>query len=134
MVLKRCKNCALNRPAATKAPLVPIITGQTWERAQIDLIDMSHEPSGQLKWILHVKKSLLKVHSIVPIKKHACRANFGCFRSIHWGILTFEDACLFYYGSTVSKSSMEIQDHHKHRAKLSRLMGSGDKTQSLGDG
>ena len=25
-ILKLCKNCALNRPAATKAPLVPIVT------------------------------------------------------------------------------------------------------------
>jgi hypothetical protein len=45
-VLKRCKNCALNRPATTKAPLVPIISGRAWERVQIDLIDMRHEPSG----------------------------------------------------------------------------------------
>ena len=27
-ILKHCKNCALNRPSATKAPLVPIISGR----------------------------------------------------------------------------------------------------------
>jgi hypothetical protein len=31
-ILKRCKNCALNRPAIIKAPLVPIISGRAWER------------------------------------------------------------------------------------------------------
>ncbi|KIN03298.1 hypothetical protein OIDMADRAFT_53095 [Oidiodendron maius Zn] len=55
IVLKLCKNCALNRPAATKAPLQPIVSGRAWERVQVDLIDMRHEPSGQYKWILHIK-------------------------------------------------------------------------------
>jgi hypothetical protein len=45
-VLKLCKNYALNRPATTKAPLVPIISSRAWERVQIDLIDIRHEPSG----------------------------------------------------------------------------------------
>lgn len=54
-VLKLCKNCALNKPAATKAPLVLIITRRAWERVKIDLIDTRHEPSGQFKWILHIK-------------------------------------------------------------------------------
>jgi hypothetical protein len=45
-VIKLCKNCTLNRPAATKALLVPIISGRTWERVQIDLIDMRYKPSG----------------------------------------------------------------------------------------
>ena len=54
-VLKRCKNCALNRPAAAKAPLVPIVSDRALERLHIDLIDMRHEPSGQFKWILHIK-------------------------------------------------------------------------------
>ena len=31
-ILKRCKNCALNRPATTRAPLVPIVTSTAWER------------------------------------------------------------------------------------------------------
>lgn len=71
-VLKRCKNCALNRPAATKAPLVPIVTGRAWERVQIDLIDMRHEPSGQFKWILHIKDHFSKYTQLYPLKsKHA---------------------------------------------------------------
>jgi hypothetical protein len=59
-ILKRCKNCTLNRPNTTKAPLVPIISGRAWERVQIDLIDMRHEPSGQYKWILYIKDHFLK--------------------------------------------------------------------------
>jgi hypothetical protein len=71
-ILKRCKNCALNRPAATKAPLVPIITERAWERVQIDLIDMRHEPSGQFKWILHIKDHFSKYTQLYPLKsKHA---------------------------------------------------------------
>jgi Integrase zinc binding domain len=71
-ILKRCKNCALNRPAATKAPLVAIITGRAWERVQIDLIDMRHEPSGQFKWILHIKDHFSKYTQLYPLKsKHA---------------------------------------------------------------
>jgi hypothetical protein len=71
-VLKLCKNCALNRPATTKAPLVPIITGRAWERVQIDLIDMRHEPSGQFKWILHIKDHFSKYTQLFPLKsKHA---------------------------------------------------------------
>jgi len=67
-VLKLCKNCALNRPAATKAPLQPIITGRAWERVQIDLIDMRHEPSGQFKWILHIKDHFSKYTQLYPLK------------------------------------------------------------------
>ncbi|KFY32501.1 hypothetical protein V493_00138 [Pseudogymnoascus sp. VKM F-4281 (FW-2241)] len=71
-VLKLCKNCVLNRPATTKAPLVPIISSQAWERVQIDLIDMRHEPSGQYKWILHIKDHFSKYTQLYPLKsKHA---------------------------------------------------------------
>jgi hypothetical protein len=45
-ILKLCTNCALNRPAATKALLEPIVSSRAWERVQINLINMRHEPSG----------------------------------------------------------------------------------------
>jgi hypothetical protein len=71
-VLKLCKNCALNRPVTTKAPLVPIVTERAWERVQIDLIDMRHEPSGQFKWILHIKDHFSKYTQLYPLKsKHS---------------------------------------------------------------
>jgi transposase InsO family protein len=71
-VLKLCKNCALNRPAATKAPLQPIVSGRAWERVQVDLIDMRHEPSGQYKWILHVKDHFSKYTQLYALKsKHS---------------------------------------------------------------
>ena len=79
-VIKRCKNCALNRPAATKAPLVPIVTSRAWERVQADLIDMRHEPSGQYKWILHIKDHLSKYTQLYPLKtKHAEPKEFARF-------------------------------------------------------
>lgn len=71
-MLKLCKNCALNRPAATKAPLQPIVSGRAWERVQVDLIDMRHEPSGQYKWILHVKDHFSKYTQLYALKsKHS---------------------------------------------------------------
>ena len=81
-VIQRCKNCALNRPAATKAPLVPIVTNRAWERVQADLIDMRHEPSGQYKWILHIKDHFSKYTQLYPLKsKHAepIAEAFTCF-------------------------------------------------------
>jgi transposase InsO family protein len=52
--------------------LVPIVTERAWERVQIDLIDMRHEPSGQFKWILHVKDHFSKYTQLYPLKsKHA---------------------------------------------------------------
>jgi hypothetical protein len=41
-----CKFCKLNRPSAVKALLKPIIVNRTFERLQIDLINMRHEPSS----------------------------------------------------------------------------------------
>ena len=71
-MLKLCKNCALNRPAATKAPLKPIISGRAWERVQVDLIDMRHKPSGQYKWILHVEDHFSKYTQLYALKsKHS---------------------------------------------------------------
>jgi hypothetical protein len=62
----------LNRPAATKAPLAPIISSKAWERIQIDLIDMRHESSGQFKWILHIKNHYSKYTQLYALKsKHA---------------------------------------------------------------
>ncbi|CEJ93248.1 hypothetical protein VHEMI08853 [[Torrubiella] hemipterigena] len=66
-VVKRCKNCALNRPSAIKAPLVPIISERAWERIQADLIDMRHEPSGQFKWILHIKDHFTKYSQLYAL-------------------------------------------------------------------
>ena len=46
-VTKHCRNCLLNRASATVAPLEPIRTDNPFERIQIDLIDMRHEPSDR---------------------------------------------------------------------------------------
>ncbi|KFZ23265.1 hypothetical protein V502_02250 [Pseudogymnoascus sp. VKM F-4520 (FW-2644)] len=55
-----------------KAPLVPIVTERAWEWVEIDLIYMRHEPSGQFKWILHIKDHFSKYTQLYPLKsKHA---------------------------------------------------------------
>ena len=78
-ILKRCKNCTLNRPATTKAPLVPIISGRAWERVQIDLIDMRHEVSGHYKWILHIKDHFSKYTQLYPLKSKHAEPIADCF-------------------------------------------------------
>ncbi|KFY03974.1 hypothetical protein V490_00036 [Pseudogymnoascus sp. VKM F-3557] len=78
-ILKRCKNCTLNRPNTTKAPLVPIISRRAWERVQIDLIDMRHEPSGQYKWILHIKDHFSKYTQLYPLKSKHAEPIADCF-------------------------------------------------------
>jgi hypothetical protein len=78
-ILKKCKNCTLNRPNTTKAPLVPIISGRAWERVQIDLIDMRHEPSGQYKWILHIKDHFSKYTQLYPLKSKHAEPIADCF-------------------------------------------------------
>ena len=78
-ILKQCKNCTLNRPNTTKAPLVPIISGRAWERVQIDLIDMRHEPSGQYKWILHIKDHFSKYTQLYPLKSKHAEPIANCF-------------------------------------------------------
>ncbi|KFY25048.1 hypothetical protein V491_01918, partial [Pseudogymnoascus sp. VKM F-3775] len=69
----------LNRPNTTKAPLVPIISGRAWERVQIDLIDMRHEPSGQYKWILHIKDHFSKYTQLYPLKSKHAEPIADCF-------------------------------------------------------
>ena len=70
-IIRLCKNCALNRPATIKAPLQPIISKRTWERVQLDHIDMRHEPSDQYKWIMHLKDHFSKYIYLYPLKnKH----------------------------------------------------------------
>ncbi|KFY81192.1 hypothetical protein V499_00018 [Pseudogymnoascus sp. VKM F-103] len=78
-ILKRCKNCTLNRPNTTKAPLVSIISGRAWERVQIELIDMRHDPSGQYKWILHIKDHFSKYTQLYPLKSKHAEPIADCF-------------------------------------------------------
>lgn len=71
-VIARCQNCLLNRPSTTRAPLQPIAVEETFERVQVDLIDMRHEPDGQFKWFLHAKDHFSKLSALWPLKsKHA---------------------------------------------------------------
>ncbi len=71
-MVSRCRNCLLNKPSTTRAPLQPIEVDVTFERVQIDLIDMKHEPDRQYKWILHAKDHFSKLSGLWALKsKHA---------------------------------------------------------------
>jgi hypothetical protein len=63
--------CTLSRVIAVKAPLQLIVASQVFERLQIDLIDMCHEPSEQYAWILHIKTTLASlvyfIHCITSV-------------------------------------------------------------------
>lgn len=67
-----CTTCVLTQANKTKAPLTPIVVDETFERVQVDLIDMRHEPSGRYSWILHIKDHFSKYTQLYPLKsKHA---------------------------------------------------------------
>ena len=65
-LLKHCKVCGLNRPNRTRPPLEPIVVSRLFERVQIDLIDMRHEPDDQFKWIIHMKDHWSKLCMLMP--------------------------------------------------------------------
>ena len=80
-LLKHCTVCRLNRPSRTRPPLEYTVVSRLFERVQIDLIDMRHEPDGQFKWIYHMKDHWSRFCRLVPatsrtadeIAKHAAR-------------------------------------------------------------
>jgi hypothetical protein len=66
-----CETCLLAARLKNKAPLTPIISDATFERVQLDLIDMRHTPSGQYCWICHIKDHWSKYSQLYPLKsKH----------------------------------------------------------------
>jgi hypothetical protein len=71
-VKQHCVVCVLAAAQKSKPPLTAIITNNTFERVQIDLIDMRHQPSGRFSWILHVKDHFSKYTQLYPLySKHA---------------------------------------------------------------
>ena len=71
-VKDHCLHCILNTANKAKAPLAPIIVYETFERVQVDLIDMRHQPSGRYCWILHIKDHWSKYTQLYPLYgKHA---------------------------------------------------------------
>ena len=68
---KRCVICSVNAKNQTRPPLEPIVACRALERIQLDLIDMTHEPSGPYKWILHNKDHFTKLSQLYSLKsKH----------------------------------------------------------------
>lgn len=78
-VIDHCAYCLANKATATKAPLEPIISNQIFERVQIDLVDMRHEPSGRYKWVFHLKDHFAKFSFLFPlVSKHRYTTNLIC--------------------------------------------------------
>ena len=71
-VKQNCCICVLNQANASKALLQPIISNETFERVQIDLIDMRYQPSHEYCWILHIKDHFSKYTQLYALpSKHA---------------------------------------------------------------
>ena len=71
-IREHCTTCILNSAAKNKAPMTAIIVNETFERVQIDLIDMRHQPSGRYGWILHIKDHWSKYTQLYALYgKHA---------------------------------------------------------------
>ena len=71
-IKEHCRTCILNAITKNKAPMTAIVSKDTFERVQIDLIDMRHTPSGRYAWILHIKDHFSKYSQLYALKsKHA---------------------------------------------------------------
>ena len=66
-LLKSCAICSRARPSKAKGPLKPIQSKRVFERVQIDLIDMSGDPDGSMKWICHMEDHFSKFHMMFPM-------------------------------------------------------------------
>ena len=64
----RCPVCQHKRQKQFKAPLQPIITRRMHERFLIDLIDMSTQPDGAYRYIVHMADHRTRFHWAAPIK------------------------------------------------------------------
>ena len=60
--MKHCAICSRARPSNAKGPLKLIQSKRVFERVQIDLIDMSNDADGDLKWICHMEDHFSKFH------------------------------------------------------------------------
>lgn len=67
-LVERYQTCLKNRPNRSRGELEPIISNCIFERIQIDLVDIRHEPNGQYKWIPHVKDHFSKFCSLIPLR------------------------------------------------------------------
>lgn len=71
-LLTRCRICLVNRPNRSRGVLEPIVSNDTLEQVQIDLVDLRHEPDGQYKWLLHIRHHFSKFTSLYALKSKQC--------------------------------------------------------------
>jgi hypothetical protein len=77
-----CIRC-LERQAVNEAhPLQPIDIERTFERVQVDLIDMQDKPDDGYRWILHAKDHFSKLSGLYPLfRKEAVQVAHAF---MHW--------------------------------------------------
>lgn len=54
-IIDHCELCNQNKPFITKTPLTVIFNNNSFERVQMNFINMKIEPDGIYTWILHAK-------------------------------------------------------------------------------
>ncbi|XP_074647573.1 SCAN domain-containing protein 3-like [Tubulanus polymorphus] len=66
--LKKCKVCTLKSSQTGRAPVIPIISQNVFERIQVDLIDMQRQETEGYRFILHAIDHASKFHFLWPLK------------------------------------------------------------------
>ena len=67
-LLRRCEICSRKHASKSKAPLINIKSTNIWQRVQMDLVDMRHDPDREWNWILHMEDHFSKFHQLYPMK------------------------------------------------------------------
>ena len=65
--LQTCPDCSVRVPVKKAKATKPIISLGFLTRVQVDLIDMSSQPDGDYKWILHARDHFSKYSWIFPL-------------------------------------------------------------------
>ena len=85
-LLRHCAICNRKHQSKSKGPLINIIVERLFQRVQIDLIDMRHDPDREFCWILHSEDHFSKFHMLYAmIDKEA----ITIARNIHHWITCF---------------------------------------------
>ena len=127
-VIVRCRNCALNRPSSTRAPLQPIEVEETFERVQIDVINMRHEPDRQYLWILHAKDHFSKLTGLWALKaKEAEQVT----EALEQWLMLLGVPCIIQYDNGTEFKGAHLILLHRHGIKCINGNPRSPQTQGL---
>ena len=85
-LVRHCAICARTRASNSKGPLIPIKSSRVFERVQIDLIDMRHDPDWEFLWICHMEDHFSKFHQLYALPK---KEAYYVARKVHEWITAF---------------------------------------------